>query len=173
MMITSHRDLSLLLRSEKRSTRCNFSPSEYTKVATPLSNSAKNTLYIRWCRLRSDLTPETNSISTCGEKFRRMKNRPLVMKILREVEPRPSGLVLPDGKVVKRFDPTRIECVIWKIVRGLFFHHHGKTLPQKLNLTWTFTGPDDGPPPEHFQFFDSNHPSHGKYPGVFVYQFDS
>lgn len=78
------------------------------------------------------------------EKFRRMKNRLLIGRILREFESRPSGLVLPGGKVVKRFDSNRIECVIWKIVRGLFFHHHGKTLPQKLKLTWTITGPDDG-----------------------------
>ena len=102
-----------------------------------------------------------------------MKNRRLVMQILGEVEPRPAGLVLPGGKVVKRFDSNRIERVIWKIVRGLFFHHHGKTLPQKLKLTWTFTGPDDGPPPEHFQNFTPNHSSYGKYPGVFAYQFDA
>ena len=107
------------------------------------------------------------------EKSHRMKNRRLVMQILGEVEPRPAGLVLPGGKVVKRFDSNRIERVIWKIVRGLFSHHHGKTLPQKLKLTWTFTGPDDGPPPEHFQNFTANHSSYGKYPGVFAYQFDA
>ena len=107
------------------------------------------------------------------EKFRRMKNRPLVMQILKEFEPRPGGLALPGGKVLKRFDPNRIERVIWKIVRGLFFRHHGKTLPEKLELTWTFTGPDDGPPPQLFQIFDSNHPSYGDYPGVFAYQFDA
>jgi hypothetical protein len=49
----------------------------------------------------------------------------------------------------------------------------GSPLPQKLKLTWTITGPDDGPPPELFQIFTSNHPSHGKYPGVLAYQFDS
>lgn len=106
------------------------------------------------------------------EKFRRMKNRPLIGRILGEFEARPSGLVLPGGNVVKRFDPKRIERVIWKIVRGLYFHHHGKTLPQKLKLTWTFTGPEDGPPPEHFQNFIFNHPLHGKYPGVMAYRFD-
>jgi len=107
------------------------------------------------------------------EKFRRMENRSLLKRILGEFEARPSGLILTNGKVIKRFDPNRIESVIWKILRGLFLHHYGKTLPQKLKLTWTFTGPDDGPPPEHFQNFTSNHPSYGKYPGVFDYQFDT
>jgi hypothetical protein len=107
------------------------------------------------------------------EKFRRMKNRPLIRQILGEFEPRPAGLVLPGGKVVKRFDSNRIERVIWKIVRGLFFHHHNKTLPEKLGLTWTLTGPDDGPPPDHFQNFTANNPAFGKYPGVFAYQFDA
>jgi hypothetical protein len=107
------------------------------------------------------------------EKFRRMKNRPLVGRILGEFEVRPGGLILPDGKVIKRFDSNRIDRVIWKILRGLFFLHHGKTLPRELKLKWTLTGPDDGPPPEHFQNFTSNHSSYGKYPGVFAYQFDT
>ena len=107
------------------------------------------------------------------EKFRRMQNRPLIAQILREFEPRPSGLVLPDGKVIKRFNPNRIERVIWKLVRGLFFHHHKKTLPEELKLTWTLTGPDDGPPPEHFQAFTGNHPSYGQYPGALDYQFEA
>jgi hypothetical protein len=107
------------------------------------------------------------------EKFRREQNRPLAGQILGEVEPRPAGLVLPGGKVIKRFNPNRIERVIWKIVRGLFFHHYNKTLPEKLELRWTLTGPDDGPPPEHFQVFTGNHPSYGKYPGALAYQFDA
>jgi hypothetical protein len=107
------------------------------------------------------------------DKLKRLENRPLFAKILGEFEPPPAGIVFPGGKLIKRFDSNRIERVIWKIVRGLFFHRHGKVLPQTLNLTWTFTGPEDGPPPIHFQIFTGDHPAHGKYPTVFDYQFDS
>lgn len=107
------------------------------------------------------------------EKYRRLKNVALIRKVIGEVEPHPSGLVLPGGKVIKRFDSIRVERVIWKIVRGLYFDHSGNVLPEKLAVTWTLTGPDDGPPPDHFLRFTGmpDNPSYGKHPGVFAYQF--
>jgi len=42
----------------------------------------------------------------------------------------PNGLFLPFGKVIKRFDSERIERLIWKITRGLNFHHHPRFGPR-------------------------------------------
>src|SRR6202040_398453 len=53
----------------------------------------------------------------------------LTRKVLKEFDPKPSGLILPGGKVVKRFDGERLRRVAWKMVRGLHFHHTGEVLP--------------------------------------------
>jgi hypothetical protein len=108
------------------------------------------------------------------DKFRRGRNAPLALKVLREFEPRPSGLVLPGNKVLKRQDGKRISRAAWKIVRGLYFHHHGKVLPEQL-ATWVSVTPPGQVPPEHFLVFVSspdNEP-HGQYPGVFDYRFQN
>jgi hypothetical protein len=123
--------------------------------------------------LESLAVPGHFYIGSTDNLRQRLRQHQADVDALKEFEPRTGGLVLPGGKVLKRFNPNRIERVIWKIVRGLFFRHHGKTLPEKLELTWTFTGPDDGPPPKEFQMFTANHPSYGDYPGVFAYQFDA
>jgi hypothetical protein len=75
--------------------------------------------------------------------------------VLREFEPRPSGLVLARNKVVKRLDGARISRVAWKIVRGLYFHHHDEVLPAKAATRVSLTPPDQVPP-EHFLHFVSN-----------------
>lgn len=69
----------------------------------------------------------------------------LTAKIMGEFEARPSGLYLPGGRVVKRFDGERVERVLWKIVRGLFFHEHGRFLPLDWpRLVW-IEGPGEKP----------------------------
>src|SRR5215831_3142276 len=42
----------------------------------------------------------------------------LTRKVLREFDPTPGGLILPGGKVVKRFESERLRRVAWKMVRG-------------------------------------------------------
>jgi hypothetical protein len=104
--------------------------------------------------------------------YRGGKNVGLVRKVLGEFEPRPSGLVLPGNKVVKRFEGERISRIAWKIVRGLYFHHHNEVLPA-VHTTWVSLTPPGEMPPEHFMVFMSlpdNEP-HGQYPGVFDYRF--
>jgi hypothetical protein len=95
----------------------------------------------------------------------------LVRKVLGEFEPRPSGLKLPRNKVVKRFEGKRISRIVWKIVRGLYFHHHNEVLPADLT-PWVSLTPPNEMPPEHFRVFMSvpNEP-YGQYPGVFDYRF--
>ena len=62
--------------------------------------------------------------------FRTGRQVPLTRMVLSEFEPNPSGLFLPGGKVVKRFDGERLGRVAWKMVRGLHFHHTGEVLPR-------------------------------------------
>jgi hypothetical protein len=104
--------------------------------------------------------------------FRGGKKTKLVRKVLDEFELRPSGLMLPGNKVVKRFDGNRIARIAWKIVRGLYFHHHNEVLPADLT-TWVSLTPPNEIPPEHFRTFmglADNEPQ-GQYPGVFAYRF--
>jgi hypothetical protein len=98
----------------------------------------------------------------------------LVRKVIRDFDLRPSGLVLPGNQVVQRFDGNRIKRVAWKIVRGLYFHHQNKFLPEDLITGVTLTPPEQEPP-DHFKAFMSlpdNEP-HGQYPGVFDYRFQN
>ena len=106
------------------------------------------------------------------DKFRAGGNPGLVRKVLREFDPRPSGLVLPGNQVVQRIDGARISRVAWKIVRGLYFHHHNEVLRAK-GARWVTLTPPNRVPPEHFLVF-VNQPdtqSRGQYPGVFDYKF--
>jgi hypothetical protein len=109
------------------------------------------------------------------QKFQRREKVGLTLGVLHEFEPHPSGLVLPGGKVVKRFQGERIQRIAWKIVRGLFFMHHGRVLPAETKPWVSLTAPDEAPP-EHFSRFMMSVPDraqHGRYPGVFAYRFDN
>ena len=98
--------------------------------------------------------------------------RQLAEKILRQFETRPSGLHLPAGRVIMRQDGARVARVAWKIVRGLYFHHHSTILPEDIYSGCTVTPPGERPP-EHFidviGLPDSE--KHGQYPGIFDYLF--
>jgi hypothetical protein len=104
--------------------------------------------------------------------YRAGHNAGLVKKVLGEFDRRPSGLVLPGNKVVKRFDGDRIQRVAWKIVRGLMFHHFGTAYPEKQN-TWVTATPVGEPRPEHFDVFmqTQTEDAHGRYQGAFSYRF--
>jgi hypothetical protein len=73
------------------------------------------------------------------------RNRPLANRSLEEFDARPSGLHLPAGLVVKRIDTKRINRVAWKIVRGLYFRHIGRYLPDRRRAFKLF-GPTEAPP---------------------------
>jgi hypothetical protein len=105
------------------------------------------------------------------DSYRRKKNATLVHKVLGEFDHTPSGLILPGGKIVKRFDGERIRRVAWKIVRGLYFHHHGVVLPDNLETSVSLTAPGETPP-DHFLAFNSvPNVEAGPYPGAFAYRF--
>jgi hypothetical protein len=107
-------------------------------------------------------------------EYHRGRNRLLMQKVLREFDPRPSGLALPNDKIAKRFEGARISRVVWKIVRGLHFHHTNQVLPTDwttsvalhlLDRTWR--------PLLHFLAFmqEPDNPPHGKDEGVFCYRY--
>jgi hypothetical protein len=106
-------------------------------------------------------------------KFRsgKRKERSLMRRVMNEFEHRPTGLILPRGKIAKRFDGARLRRVAWKIVRGLYFHHFRVILPQDLVCSLRMVLPDDTPPPDFIAI--TNEPTHGQYPGVFDYRFAS
>ena len=66
----------------------------------------------------------------------------------------------------------RIIRVGWKIVRGLYYHHHGVILPESLHVRCSITVPDH-PPPNHFLYVVSldDDKTYGQYPSVFDYRF--
>ena len=66
------------------------------------------------------------------QKFRGGRKVGLTRGVLEEFEPMPSGLILPANKVVKRFQGERVSRIAWKIVRGLYFHHHGILCPRSV-----------------------------------------
>jgi hypothetical protein len=107
------------------------------------------------------------------EKVRQGRNVGLHRKVLEEFEDTPSGLVLPEGKIIKRFDGDRMQRVILKIVAGLYFHHYGEVLPQDLTCSTKIYGPDEKPPDGFLAFMSQETTKrHGLYPGVFDYCFE-
>lgn len=108
------------------------------------------------------------------KKYRRREKVGLTLRVLGEFDPRPSGLFLPGGKVVKRFAGERLQRIAWKIVRGLFFLHHGRALPATTTTVVSLTAPGEIPP-QHFLHFMSlpDRVEHGRYPGVFAYRHDN
>jgi hypothetical protein len=105
-------------------------------------------------------------------EFRTGKQVPLTKMVLSEFDPNPSGLVLPGGKVVKRFDGERLRRVAWKMVRGLHFHHTGEVLPENWPTVGVQIYAGETPPPSDVLCFVNIAQSRGLYPGVFDYKFE-
>lgn len=104
-----------------------------------------------------------------SDHYERPQNRRIAEMVLKEFDKRPSGLVLPFGKVAKRFDSERMWRVVWKIVRGLFFKEIGQVLPSDLPIKREILSPGERSSPE----FDITRtvPTLGQYPGVFDYRY--
>ena len=68
-------------------------------------------------------------------------------KVYREFDERPSGLILPDGKVAKRFDGKRVWRIVWKITRGLFFKEKGIFLPDNTPRVFDLYSSGERPKP--------------------------
>jgi hypothetical protein len=104
-----------------------------------------------------------------SNQFKRPQGKRIGEMIRKEFDDRPSGLILPAGKVVKRFSGDRIWRVVWKIVRGLFFHEYGRFLPENTPRVFDNVSVGDRPPEKFVPILAS--PPRGKYPAVFDYKF--
>lgn len=104
--------------------------------------------------------------------FRRKAARPagqaLFHKIVEEFDR--SGIILPDGKMVRHFDGKRASRVVWKIVRGLYFIEKGIVLPEACARRVWIHGPDDGPPCPEVWGPVMHSQEGGVCPGVFAYK---
>jgi hypothetical protein len=102
-------------------------------------------------------------------KYRAGEKRGLVNKVRKEFEKRPSGLILPPGRIAKRFDGKRVHRVAWKIIRGLYFYNFGEVLPENTPNHLEIVPPNE-PPPREFSALPDE-PVRGQHPGVFDYKF--
>ena len=91
--------------------------------------------------------------------------------LLREFDPNPSGLIIPGGKVIKRFEGERLRWIAWKMVRGLHFHHTGEVLPEHWPTVGVRIFSRDERPTDDVLAFLSIAKSQGTYPGVLDYKF--
>jgi hypothetical protein len=103
--------------------------------------------------------------------YRSGKQVLLTKKVLREFDPRPMGLILPGGKVAKRFEGDRLTRVAWKMVRGLHYYHSGEVLREKQSAIGVRLYSPGEEPGDDVKFVVSNEPARGIYPGVFDYRF--
>lgn len=108
-------------------------------------------------------------LSEVFQKYASNKKKYLVQKVLEEFDRTPSGILLANGQVAKRFEGQRVHRVAWKIVRGLYFHRFGSVLPLDTPNHLEIVPPGQTPPREFFALLDK--PVQGKYPGVFDYRF--
>ena len=90
--------------------------------------------------------------------------------VLNEFDQKPSGIILPGGKVIKGFRGQRVRRIAWKMVRGLHLLHTGVVLPEHCETVSVQLYPGDTPPPEDVRVFMNFASSRGTYPGVFTHQ---
>ena len=102
-----------------------------------------------------------------SQRMKRPESQKINMMILKEFDQR---IILPNNKIIKRFDGKRSRRIIWKITRGLFFKETGRFLPENTPRLFKFISVDEKPPPE-FLYYISTSPSRGQYPGVFDYKY--
>ena len=106
-------------------------------------------------------------------KRRSGKKIGLSRKVLGEFRQRVGNLYLPAGYIAKRFERSRIENVIWKVVRGLYYTRKSQLLPLAANHFIEIVPPNQEPSSEWFDMWDAvrAQPSEGQYQGVFAYKY--
>lgn len=104
-----------------------------------------------------------------SNQFERPRGRRIGQMILKEFDKRPSDIILPNRKVLKRFNAKRVWRVVWRITRGPFFKEKGRFLPEDIYKSFKIVSVGEKPPPEFA--YVGNTPSRGQYPGVFDYKY--
>ncbi|SDH76889.1 hypothetical protein SAMN05216338_101325 [Bradyrhizobium sp. Rc2d] len=70
------------------------------------------------------------------DKLRKGKNAALVNKVLEEFTHKVRGVYLPPTRVAKLIDHGRFFRVLWKIIRGLHYHHTREILPEEWGMRY-------------------------------------
>lgn len=106
------------------------------------------------------------------QKFRAGQMQGLVHKIMSSFDERPSGLHLPNNRVVMRLEGERVKRVVWKIVRGLYYIETGAVLPENTTYTVEMREPENRDPSELDDLWNAvkAQPDKGDYKGVFAYK---
>jgi len=107
------------------------------------------------------------------EKLNRGKNVRLVNMVMNEFKHVVKGVHLPANRVAKMIDHNRFFRVLWKIIRGLHYHHSGEILPVEWGMRYWITAPYEEPE-EFFKLYaeSGREVIRGEYPKVFAYFFD-
>ena len=98
----------------------------------------------------------------------------MLLSQVREEAKTPGGIIIP-GKVAIEYDDTRINRVLWKIVRGLFFIEFSRILPEDtIHIVTYFQGQNLGIDPESVVKILNivrNSDEHGQYKRIFAYKY--
>jgi len=104
-----------------------------------------------------------------SHQMSRPESRKLIWKVFKEFERRPSGIILPNELIAKKYEGERIRGVVWKITRGLFFKEYNKFIPKDIDKKIWISGYGKGLSPLFPYVRDT--PPRGDYPGVFDYKY--
>ena len=105
---------------------------------------------------------------------RRNRLARLYEMVRREFDRFPSGLHLPGGRVVKHFDGGRVNRIVWKLARGLYFHHNDSVLPDDTPFTTELIEPERARETAGTNALwerVKSQPPCGSYGGVFEYKY--
>ena len=104
-----------------------------------------------------------------NKKFAKKQSKKLLNRIWNQFEKEPSGIILPKGKIALRYERGRIENVIWKIIKGLYFIEYNEYLHDQVARTIKLIVPGDQPPIE-FLMTLANERGRGRHKGLFDYK---
>ena len=104
------------------------------------------------------------------DRWLRGRGIPLSKKVLGEFSTvTPEGIHLPPGLVAKKVDSDRCERVLWKIVRGLFFHEEGERVLPEATEKQINVESSDSLPQQYSAFSELE--SRGRHPAIFDYRY--
>jgi hypothetical protein len=108
--------------------------------------------------------------SRIHKKLKAGKNVALVEMVMQEFKTELKGVLMPPNIVAKLFDHYRMHRIIWKLIRGLYFHRTGEILPPNWGLQYWITAPGSEQP-EFFEMYRKERAItfEGEYPDVFAY----
>lgn len=105
-----------------------------------------------------------------AEKWRDGKSHALAKQVLAEFTDAPGRVVLPPWLSAKRFGSQRVQRVIWKIIRGLYFIERDRVLPADGLVTWDIRSVEDGKSLKFARAYDQLHGlPRTPFPGAFDY----